>query len=72
MQALLGPLGTGGEIPDRPGAHQVDAQLERPVDGGEEEPLAAPACAPAKRLPSSSRSGGSNVFSVAMCAGPAC
>ena len=28
--------------------------------------------APAKRRPSSSRSGGSNVFSVAMCAGPAC
>ena len=28
--------------------------------------------APANRLPSSSRSGGSNVFSVAMCAGPAC
>ena len=28
--------------------------------------------APSKRLPSSAESGGSNVFSVAMCAGPAC
>ena len=28
--------------------------------------------APSSRRPSSSRSGGSNVFSVAMCAGPAC
>jgi hypothetical protein len=28
--------------------------------------------APAKRRPSSVESGGSNVFNVAMCAGPAC
>ena len=30
-------------MPDPAGAHQVDAQLERPVGGREEEPLAAPA-----------------------------
>ena len=30
-------------MPDPPGAHQVDAKLERLVGGREEKPLAAPA-----------------------------
>ena len=39
----LRTLRTRSEVPDPPGAHQVHAELQRPVGGGEEQPLPAPA-----------------------------
>ena len=59
------------QVADAACGHQVDEQHELAVLGREEQPLGAPlgSCKP----PALERaeSGGSNVFSVAMCAGPA-
>ena len=68
---VFGPLLARREVARPAGAHQVDPQHELVVVGREEEPLAAsPRAREAAGLERDS--GGSNVFSVAMCAGPAC
>ena len=67
----LRPLLAGAEAAEASGGHQVDEQDELAVVGREEEPLAAPLARRRSARPSSAVSGGSIVFSVATCAGPA-
>jgi hypothetical protein len=58
------------EVAQPAGCHQVDEHDELTVVGGEEQALRAP-FGTGEAPPSSVASGGSNVFSVGMCAGPA-
>ena len=66
----LRPLRSRCEVAESAGAHEVDAEHELPVRRGKRRFLPRRR-EPSRRRPSSAESGGSNVFRVAMCAGPA-